>query len=63
MAIPSLEFEEEVTNGSNKTIEKLVTDLTLQDKIMNELSVYKRADGQFRNPMGIRTRSTKSPGK
>ncbi|KAH7681554.1 Ribonuclease H-like protein [Dioscorea alata] len=58
---PKIEFDEEVTNGLYKCIERLIPNTHIQDEIMNELSLYKRAEGQFGNPMAIRARNTKSP--
>ena len=57
----NIEFDEEITSGLYSYIGKLIVDQDVQDKIMDELSLYKRAEGLFGNPMAIRSRSTKAP--
>ena len=60
---PNIEFDEEITSGLYSCIVKLIIDQDVQDKIMDELSLYKRDEGLFGNPMAIRSQSTKAPGK
>lgn len=61
-AKPDMEFDESITSGLYKCIQRLIGDVEVQDKIMSELSLYKHAEGMFRNTMAIRSRTTKSPG-
>ncbi|CAH1447076.1 unnamed protein product [Lactuca virosa] len=52
---------EEVMTGLYACIERLVPDLSIQDKIMEELSLYQSAQGLFGFPMAIRQRKSKAP--
>ena len=58
----AIEFDGEITSGLYACIEKLVANQDVQDKIMGELSLYKRAEGLFGIPLAIRSRKTKGPG-
>lgn len=40
--IPNIEFDEEITSGLYSCIGKLIVDQDVQDKIMDELSLYRR---------------------
>lgn len=60
---PNIEFDSEVTSGLYACIEKLVSDQNVQVKIMDELSLYKKAEGLFGFPLAIKTRKMKAPGK
>ena len=44
-------------------IERLVLRTEIQDKIMLELSMYKKAEGLFGIPLAKRLRKTRAPGK
>nr|XP_018686228.1 PREDICTED: uncharacterized protein LOC103993628 [Musa acuminata subsp. malaccensis] len=57
----SIKFNVEVVSGLYQCIARLVPDIEIQDKIINELSLYKNAEGLFGNPMAIRSRTTLSP--
>ncbi|CAL9112584.1 unnamed protein product, partial [Musa acuminata var. zebrina] len=57
----SIKFNVEVVSGLYQCIARLVPDIEIQDKIINELSLYKKAEGLFGNPMAIRSRTTLSP--
>ena len=57
----AIEFDGEITSGLYACIEKLVANQDVQDKIMGELSLYKRAEGLFGIPLAIRSRKTKAP--
>ena len=49
--------------SKNACIEKLVPRTEIQDKIMLELSMYKKAEGLFGIPLAERSRKTRAPGK
>ncbi|XP_074353073.1 uncharacterized protein LOC141692245 isoform X1 [Apium graveolens] len=57
---PNIENDGEVSLGLYKCIERMV-DVDLQDKIGDQLELYKRAEGFFGLPMAVRQRSQKSP--
>lgn len=59
---PHIEFDEEVTAGLYACITKLVPSQEVQDRIISELYVYKKAEGLFGIPLAIRSRTTKAPG-
>lgn len=61
-ANPAIEQDEEVMSGLYKCIARLVPSIEMQDKIANELTLYKKGDGLFGIAMAIRHRKTKSPG-
>lgn len=42
---------------------RLVPEQQVQDKISEELDKYRNAQGLFGNPIAVRHRETKSPGK
>ena len=52
---------EEVSNGLYECILRLEPVVAKQDKIMEELTSYKQAQGLFGNPLAIRHRKTKAP--
>ena len=54
---------EEVEKGLYDCIMRLVPEQQVQDKISEELDKYRNAQGLFGNPMAVRHRETKSPGK
>ena len=56
----AIEFDGEITSGLYACIEKLVANQDVQDKIMGELSLYKRAEGLFGIPLAIRSRKIKA---
>ncbi|KAL4586316.1 hypothetical protein LXL04_010952 [Taraxacum kok-saghyz] len=60
-ANPSTTSCEEVMTGLYKCIQRLVPDLSIQDKITEELTVYQNAKNLFSLPMAVRQRSTKAP--
>lgn len=62
-ANPSIEQDEEVMTGLDKSIARVVPNLIKQDNITEELTVYKRAEGLFGMDMAIRQRKTKAPDK
>ncbi|CAH1433271.1 unnamed protein product [Lactuca virosa] len=51
----------EVMNGLYATIQRLVPDLSTQDKIGEQLDLYQNAQGLFGNPMAIRQRDKRAP--
>lgn len=57
-----MEFDEEVTSGLYSCIDRLVSDIDVQDKIIRELSTYKNAEGLFGIPIAIRSRKMLAPG-
>ncbi|KAL4558328.1 hypothetical protein LXL04_036526 [Taraxacum kok-saghyz] len=59
-ANPSTTSCEEVMTGLYKCIQRLVPDLSIQDKITEELTVYQNAKNLFSMPMAVRQRSTKA---
>ncbi|KAK4283950.1 hypothetical protein QN277_000847 [Acacia crassicarpa] len=58
---PTIEFDEEVTSGLYKCIERLIPTEEEEDKIIHELSLYKRAGGNFGIRSAIRQRTTVAP--
>lgn len=52
---------EEVTEGLYKVIRRLIPIVNDQDKVMDELALYKNAEGLFGNQMAIRHRKSKAP--
>ncbi|KAA8538951.1 hypothetical protein F0562_025643 [Nyssa sinensis] len=48
---PSMEFDEEVTRGLYSCMARLVPNVSVQDKIIDELSMYKRAEGSVIDPL------------
>ncbi|KAK9268498.1 hypothetical protein L1049_000250 [Liquidambar formosana] len=56
-----IEQDEEVITGLYKSITRAVPSLTKQDKITEELTMYKRAESLFGIDMAIRQRKTKAP--
>nr|CAD1820370.1 unnamed protein product [Ananas comosus var. bracteatus] len=58
---PNIEQDEEVMSGLYKTLQQLVPSIEEQDKISDQLSVYRRASGLFGHDLAIRHRNSKSP--
>lgn len=54
---------EEVETGLYNCINRLVPDGEIQDKVMLELDLFKKAVGLFGHNMAIRQREMKAPGK
>lgn len=54
---------EEVETGLYNCINRLVPDIEVQDKVMLELDLFKKASGLFGHTMAIRQREMKAPGK
>ncbi|KAA0053509.1 uncharacterized protein E6C27_scaffold190G00660 [Cucumis melo var. makuwa] len=58
---PSIQEDDEIVNGLYLCITKMVASLDIQDKILAELSKYKRAEAFFGQPLAIRQRDKISP--
>ena len=58
-----IEKNEEIIARLYACIEKLVPRTEIQDKIMLELSMYKKAKGLFGIPLAERSRKTRAPAK
>ena len=58
-----IQKNEEIIARLYACIEKLVPRTEIQDKIMLELSMYKKAEGLFGIPLAERSRKTRAPGK
>ena len=58
-----IQKNEEIIARLYACIEKLVPRTEIQDKIMLELSMYKKAEGLFGIPLAKRSRRTRAPGK
>ncbi|XP_050940902.1 uncharacterized protein LOC127149443 [Cucumis melo] len=58
---PSIQEDDEIVNGLYSCITKMVASLDVQDKILAELSKYKRAEALFGQPLAIRQRDKISP--
>ncbi|RWR92200.1 hypothetical protein CKAN_02140800 [Cinnamomum micranthum f. kanehirae] len=58
---PNIEHDNEVMTGLYNCISKLVPNIDVQDKISQELSIYKQAENLFGLPMAIRQRATTAP--
>ena len=54
---------EEITAGLYAQIQRLVPSTEIQDKIMVELSMYKKVEGLFGIQLAERSRKTRAPGK
>jgi hypothetical protein len=61
-ANPDIESDAEVMQGLYHVIQRLVPDPDIQDKITNEMSLYREAKGLFGMDMAIRQRTRKAPG-
>lgn len=59
---PDIEEDAEVVRGLYTCIEKMNANPDVQDKIGEQLEMYKRAEDLFGLPMAIRQRKLKSPG-
>ncbi|GAB2299875.1 hypothetical protein Dimus_038588 [Dionaea muscipula] len=59
---PTIEQNEDIMVGLYKCVEKLNPVLKIQDKIMRELTLYKRSEGVFGERLAIRHRSDFAPG-
>ncbi|XP_073137903.1 uncharacterized protein [Henckelia pumila] len=57
----NIENDNEVVTGLYKCIARMCGSEDLQDKIMDQLPMYKRAEGLFAMTMAIRQRNKKSP--
>ncbi|XP_073290495.1 uncharacterized protein [Primulina huaijiensis] len=57
----NIENDNEVVTGLYKCIARMCETEELQDKIMDQLPMYKRAEGLFGMPMAVRQRNKKSP--
>ncbi|XP_011660188.2 uncharacterized protein LOC105436349 [Cucumis sativus] len=58
---PNSQEDDEIVNGLYSCITKMVASLEVQDKILVELSKYKRAKALFGQPLAIRQRDKISP--
>ncbi|XP_052203350.1 uncharacterized protein LOC127808780 [Diospyros lotus] len=58
---PKIRQDEVVVRGLYECIERLVPSLELQDKIIDELALYKNAEGLFGMEMAKRKRNKKAP--
>ncbi|TYK20918.1 hypothetical protein E5676_scaffold284G00600 [Cucumis melo var. makuwa] len=58
---PSIQEDDEIVNGLYSCITKMVASLDIQDKILAELSKYKRAEALFGQPLAIRQRDKICP--
>lgn len=59
--IKSVGFDAEVLGGLYQCVARLVPSIEVQDKIIHELSLYKNAEGLFRIPIAVRSKTTTSP--
>ncbi|XP_073305730.1 uncharacterized protein [Primulina huaijiensis] len=57
----NIENDNEVVTGLYKCISRMCETEELRDKIMDQLPMYKRAEGLFGMPMAVRQRNKKSP--
>ncbi|KAJ8760344.1 hypothetical protein K2173_011897 [Erythroxylum novogranatense] len=55
------DIHNEILSGMFDCIEKLVSDITVQDKIIKEISLYKNAAGDLGRKMAVRSRDTLLP--
>ena len=55
---PYVEFDEKVASGLYSCIDRLVSDIDMQDKIIREFLTYKNIEGLFGIPIAIRSRKT-----
>ena len=60
---PKIASNEEITAGLYACIQRLVPYTEIQDKIMVELSMYKKVEGLFGIQLAERSRQTRAPGK
>lgn len=61
-ANPNMEKDVEVMKGLYDCIERLMPNSHLQDKIIEEIPMYKKAEGLFGMNIAIRQRSARAPG-
>ena len=59
----NIQEDDEIANGLYSCIMKMVASLDVQDKILVELSKYKRVEALFGQPLAIRQRDKISVGK
>ncbi|KAL7160917.1 hypothetical protein ACSBR2_041542 [Camellia fascicularis] len=52
--------DHEVMNGFFECMQRLVTDVAVQDLITNEMSIYTKAESLFGKPIAIRQRNTRA---
>ena len=57
-----LEHDEAIKRQLYKCIERLINDVDTQEKAVDELSIYIKAEGVFGMDSAIRKRKTKAPG-
>ena len=60
---PKIASNEEITAGLYACIQRLVPYTEIQDKIMVELSMYKKVEGLFGIQLAKRSRKTRALGK
>lgn len=60
---PEIALDGEVMRGLYDTMQRIIPSHGDQDKILDELSLYRKAEGLFGMQFAIRHRKTKSPGK
>ncbi|XP_028117547.1 uncharacterized protein LOC114315170 [Camellia sinensis] len=53
--------DHEVMNGFYECMQRLVPDVTVQDLITNEMSIYMKAESLFGKSVAIRQRNTRAP--
>ncbi|GMP71042.1 hypothetical protein CsSME_00029614 [Camellia sinensis var. sinensis] len=53
--------DHEVMNGFYECMQRLVPDVTIQDLITNEMSIYMKAESLFGKSVAIRQRNTRAP--
>ncbi|GKV51788.1 hypothetical protein SLEP1_g58413 [Rubroshorea leprosula] len=58
---PSIATNKEIVKGLYDCIEKLIPNHDDQDKIIDQLHLYKEAEGMFADPMAVRSRSKRAP--
>ena len=59
----NIAINHEITTGLYACIQRLVPSAEIQDKIMTELPIYKKAKGLFGIELAKRSRKTRAPGK
>ena len=60
---PDIATNHEITAGLYACIQRLVPSAEIQDKIMAELPIYKKAKGLFGIELAKRSRKTRAPSK
>ena len=59
---PELEHDEAIMKQLYKCIKRLIKDVDTREKVVDELSIYIKAEGVFGMDSIIRKRKTKAPG-